>query len=86
MRPVRKITRKVKVARREEAINSAIRTGLDGGESFRNIANQVGMDFHIDKDKALGMVMKEYRVSVQTPVESPDGGSLREHSTGQAGA
>ena len=65
MRPVRKITRKVKVARREEAINSAIRTGLDGGESFRNIANQVGMDFHIDKDKALKMVMKEYQISVQ---------------------
>ena len=69
MRPVRKITRKVKVARREEAINSAIHTGLDGGESFRNIANQVGMDFHIDKDKALGMVMKEYRVSVQNGAE-----------------
>jgi len=64
-RAVRKITRKVKVARRQEAINSVIQTGLAGGESFRNIADQVGMDFHIRKDQALSMVMKEYRVSVQ---------------------
>ena len=65
-RAERKLTRLVKTAKKKAAINSVIHTGLDCGETFRNIANQVGMDFHIDKDKALGMVMKEYRVSVQT--------------------
>jgi len=61
----RKETLTVKKAKRERAINTMIRTGLEGGESFRNIANQIGMDFHIDKDQALGMVMKEYWMSVQ---------------------
>lgn len=64
-RTERKLTREVKKAKKEAAIASVIHTGLNGGESFRNIANQVGMDFHIDKDKALHMVMNEYRVSVQ---------------------
>jgi len=62
----RRLTRDVKKEKKHEAIASVIRTGLEGGESFRNIANQVGMDFHIDKDQALGMVMKEYRMWVQT--------------------
>jgi len=61
MRPVRKITRKVKVARRQEAINSMIRTGIEGGEHFRDIANQVSMDFHIEKDRALKMAMAEFK-------------------------
>ncbi len=61
----RKLTRVVKNDKRQKAINSVIQTGLDGGESFRNIANQIGMDFHINKDQALKMVMKEYRASVQ---------------------
>jgi len=68
-RAERKLTREVKKDKREAAISSVIHTGLEGGETFRNIANQIGMDFHIDKDQALGMVMKEYRVSVQNGVE-----------------
>jgi outer membrane protein W len=64
-RAERKLTREVKKAKKQAAIASVIHTGLDGGESFRNIANQIGMDFHIDKDQALGMVMKEHRLSVQ---------------------
>ena len=63
----RKKTRQVKKNKKEAAINSVIHTGLEGGETFRNIANQVGMDFHIDKNQALSMVMKEYRMSVQKP-------------------
>ena len=62
----RKLTRDVKKEKKHEAIKSVIRTGLEGGESLRNIANQIGMDFHIDKNQALGMVMKEYRISVQS--------------------
>lgn len=62
----RRLTRDVKKAKKHEAIKSVIRTGLNGGESFRNIASRIGMDFHIDKDQALGMVLKEYRMSVQT--------------------
>ena len=61
----RKKTRQVKKTKKEAAINSVIHTCLEGGETFRNIANQVGMDFHIDKNQALGMVMKEYRISIQ---------------------
>ena len=64
-RAERKLTREVKKAKKAAAINSVIHTGLDGGETFRNIANQVGMDFHIDKDQALNMVMKEHQISVQ---------------------
>ena len=67
-RAERKLTREVKTAKKEAAISSVIHTGLEGGETFRNIANQIGMDFHIDKDKALNMVMKEHRVSVQSGV------------------
>ena len=67
-RAERKLTREVKKAKKEAAISSVIHTGLDGGETFRNIANQIGMDFHIDKDQALSMVMKEHRVSVQSGV------------------
>jgi len=63
----RKFTRLVKKAKKEAAISSVIHTGLEGGETFRNIADQVGMDFHIGKDRALGMVMKEYRVNLQRP-------------------
>ena len=63
----RKFTRLVKKAKKEAAISSVIHTGLEGGETFRNIADQVGMDFHIAKDQALGMVMKGYRMSVQRP-------------------
>lgn len=62
----RKITRQLKKDKKEAAINSVIHTGLAGGETFRNIANQVGMDFDIDKNIALRMVMKEYRITVQS--------------------
>jgi len=60
-RAVRKITRKVKVARRQEAINSVILTGIEGGTPFRNIAKQISRDFYIDKDKALKIVMAEFK-------------------------
>jgi len=62
----RRLTRDVKKAQKKEAIASVIRTGLEGGESFRRIAAQIGRDFHIDQNQALGMVMKEYRMWVQT--------------------
>ena len=68
-RKERKLTREVKNTRRQKAINSVIHTGLDGGETFRNIANQVGRDFYIDKDVALNMVVKEYRMSVQNGIQ-----------------
>ena len=63
-RAERKLTRQVKKDKKEAAISSVIHTGLDGGETFRNIANQVGMDFHIGKDQALKRVMKEYSAYV----------------------
>ena len=50
-RAVRKITRKVKVARRQEAINSVILTGIEGGTPFRNIAKQISRDFYLIKIK-----------------------------------
>jgi len=49
------------VARREEAINSVIRTGLEGGQRFRDIANFISMEFHLDKDKARKMVLAEFK-------------------------
>jgi len=67
-RAERKLTRQVKKANKAAAISSVIHTGLEGGETFRNIASQVGMDFHIEKDQAHSLVMKEYRVSVQAGV------------------
>jgi hypothetical protein len=57
----RKKTRELKEQAMREAIGNVIRTGLAGGEQFRHVANRISMDFHLDKDKAIKMVMEEYR-------------------------
>ena len=62
----RKLTREVKAQMRQDAINSVIGVGLKGGEPFQNIARYISMDFHIDKNKALSMVMAESKVMAKS--------------------
>jgi hypothetical protein len=57
----RKKTRELKEQAMREAIGNVIRTGLAGGEQFRHVANRISMDFHLDKDKAIKMVMEVYK-------------------------
>jgi hypothetical protein len=61
--------RKQTLANKELAIRAEIRTGLAGGERFRNIARFLADEHGIDKDKALDLVVHEYAQKVNQQVQ-----------------
>jgi len=53
------------LANKELAIRAEIRTGLAGGERFRDLAHYLEDEHRIGKDKALALVMNEYAKSTR---------------------
>jgi hypothetical protein len=68
-RYMRKHTRQVKAIQKQEAINDVIRIGLKGGESFRDITSHISMEYHLNKNEAVSMVMQVYKTSAINKTE-----------------